>query len=154
MVEKVLDVGYVGQRINCCAHASLAMVMNYNGVKISQDEIIERLGVGYFGISVGEMAKFSREKGFDVAVSCNGLSKIIGSIDDDFPVIVAQQNSIVDKGVHYRVVVGYDDVKNKTVVHDPRDDGNFLYVSNNMFMSLWHSQGFDCVALMLKGKSF
>ena len=149
-----MDVGYIGQRINCCAHASLAMVMNYNGVKVSQDEIIERLGVGYFGISIGEMAKFSREKGFDVAVSCDGLLKIINSIDNDFPVIVAQQNSIVDKSVHYRVAVGYDDVKNKIIVHDPRDDGDFLCVSNNMFMSLWHSQGFDCVALMLKGKSF
>lgn len=151
MTKKILDVPFIKQKISYCGPAALAMVMQYYGCNINQDQIGDKIYAQYFGAKIGELEEIAKEEGFETISGSSSLRELISFIDDGCPVIVAQHETISDENVHYRVVVGYDSENKKIILHDP-DLDEYLDISYWLFLSLWYSQGFDNVTLVLKKK--
>ncbi|NPE26637.1 C39 family peptidase [Methanococcoides sp. SA1] len=154
MVEKILDVPYISQKVNYCGLACLAMVLKYYGENVSQDEIGEDMGAEYFSVSVGDLANYVRGKGFDAEVSQFKVSDLSGLIEERVPLIVVQRRSFLDKSGHYRVIIGRDESHGSVILHDPDSNGKSLFVGEKLFDSFWEVQGFRGVGLVVRKPEF
>lgn len=156
---------YTGQS---CGYACLEMVFDYYGEDIPQQEIIAV--EGRFSELPGYTVGFVREAHFSEVSTSIGLyhgSNIIGYderglgyasfryssetpwldrlkalIAQDYPVMVNQWMEIGEEWPHWRLVIGYDDVSNEMIVHDPWDRGNTgltenMKISYEDFCELW-----------------
>lgn len=150
MSKKMLNVPYVKQRLNYCGPTSLAMVMKYYGINITQDEVGEMANAKYFGVTIGQLVEVAKNKGLKAEIKKDiSLADLVSSIDSDEPVIVAQHYCLGNNDIHFRVVIGYDNENNLVTVHDP-EFCSFFSISQQLFLDLWHSQNFDHVALLVK----
>ena len=136
MARKILDVPFIEQKPSFCGPAVLAMVLQYHGEDVSQDDIGYPLGAEYFAVKVSELGGAAKERGFNTSVKHNDLSEIIESIDDDRPVIVCQKLRAQEEYGHYRAIVGYDSDCDSIIFHDPDIEGN-MEVSQKLFSFMW-----------------
>lgn len=146
MKTKLLDVPFVGQKPGYCGPAALAMVMQYFGEQVTQDEIGLEMCAEYFGATMKELADFAESKGFKPIIKVISLNELINQLSNDLPVIVAQKLNFKMINGHYRVVIGYDE--RNIVFHDP-ELGPSRYFAHKLFSSLWESCGIKNAALTL-----
>lgn len=130
----ILSVPYVKQKPNYCGPASVAMVMQYMGSDVTQEEI----GLGIVdstGTSPSDLSDRTDTLGYNLSVISCGFNNLLSILDGGKPVIVRILNSSKDNG-HYIVVTGYDIDKMLIYINDPekidRDS-----ISFSEFRTLW-----------------
>ncbi|MEL6683486.1 MAG: PA2778 family cysteine peptidase [Pseudomonadota bacterium] len=111
---QVADVPLIQQAAFFCGPASIAMVMQWAGSDISQDEVADlAFSPGAGGTYLADMLGSSRRLG-QLAVEIGSFDQLLSEIDADHPVIVFQNLGLGFAPVwHYGVVTGYDFVKNE-----------------------------------------
>lgn len=65
------------------------------------------------------------------------VDDVITCIDEGYPVMVHQQDSLSLAEGHMRVVIGYNLENNYFIIHDPSNRGAFYRESFSVFETLW-----------------
>lgn len=119
-----------------CGPASLQMVFEFLGSKISQKELAERLGTGKeIWASNERMEEIAREEKFYTSMQSGSSLEMIGNfIQRGIPVIV---NFIEPEGDgHFAPVVGLNE--KEIFLNDPWH-GEHYVLSLDYFLKHWHS---------------
>lgn len=124
---------------NYCGPACLAMVLNYwdETRSFSQQKITAAVYDSESQTTYNsELVLYPRTQGF-VSYSFQGNLQILKElVAKDIPVIVLTKTiKQIGKG-HYRVVIGFDDVENQIIFHDPYFGGRNAMTSKD-FMKVW-----------------
>ncbi len=139
------NVPFYKQKIrNYCGPVALCMVLNYwdTGRVFTQEEVA--LTIFNSGVEItnnSEMAFYPWDNNFLVHSFNGSLEDLKSLIEGNIPVIILQQvvGKIVKKG-HYRVIIGYDDLKEVMIINDPWL-GDKLAISYDVFSKLWDFGG-------------
>lgn len=130
---------------NECAPTSMAMVLNYWGIKKKKDELKDDLmWHPEKGVPYQNMLNFPFKKyGFKVDFVRKGsIEKLMEHIAQERPVIVRQWMNYDYKAKgemgHWRVVIGYDHEKETIYMRDPAIKmKGFSSLSYKQFLELW-----------------
>jgi len=102
-----------------CLPASGAMVFNHYGTNVTQqqvaDKVIKENGTG----SPKKLREYAKELGFKAEVRNLTLEWVKKVLQQDVPIIMVQDFSLINPNDHARVVIGYDDKKQELITHDP-----------------------------------
>lgn len=129
-------VPYIRQKPYWCGPASLAMVLNYWGLNISQDEIATEIYRPDDKLTyISDMVKYPRSLGFYAKAITGSIDILKNYIIADIPLIVLQKFSITNPYGHYRVVIGFDDNEHILYVLDPAIGKQTI--SYDEFIELW-----------------
>lgn len=111
-------VPFVPQRKDTCGAASLAMVLGYWDVAVTQDAIAaELLLPELHGIAGSRLEAFARGKGLVAVAHAGDLAHLRHHVERGRPLIVAWH---MGRGrYHNVVVVGFDEAAGAAIVHDP-----------------------------------
>jgi uncharacterized protein len=150
-----------------CGPKALQTVMEYYGVEIREDELLQALGTSKDGTSYRNMAAFAEKVGFQVFASENvSMEMLKGFVDDGYPVIVLVQawaerymtledwKSDYDNG-HYAVVIGY---KDHIIIFEDPASFRRTWMTEEEFLARWHDMDpetghkIEHFAMMLRGK--
>lgn len=132
---KIDNVPFIAQKDNYCGPASLAMVMNYYRVDISQDEIAKEIyEPGIKGTLSMQLVLYPIQKGFEAKVYNGNFEDLKEKIRAWFPVIVSVKEDVHDKA-HYMVVWGYDEWDKYLFVHSGSKEA--LKIEYSKFMKMW-----------------
>ena len=138
-------VPQIHQGKNECGPTSLAMVLNYYGIKEKKDELKDDLKWNLEkGIPYQNMLQFPFKKfGLKIALVKRGsIEKLMEYIAQDQPVIVRQWLNYEDKAeggmTHLRVAMGYDHEKEMIYMRDPAiKSKGFSNLNYKEFLDLW-----------------
>jgi len=116
----ISGVPYVEQAIlKWCLPASGTMVFNHYDVNVTQqqvaDKVIKENGTG----STKKLREYAKELGFKAEFRNLTLEWVKKVLQQDVPIIVGQDISLIDPNDHARVIIGYDDKKQELITHDP-----------------------------------
>jgi hypothetical protein len=118
----ISGVPYVEQPIDkpWCLPASGAMIFNYYGVNVTQQQVADKVinedtGLG----STKKLREYAEELGFKAEFRNLTLEWVKKVLQQDVPIIIAQDLSLIDTIGHARVIIGYDDKKQELITHDP-----------------------------------
>ena len=136
---KYLEAPFIAQKEFSCGPASLAMVLNYYGCLISQEEIAKNFSsdqlLGSFSLDLIAEAK---ALGFSVEFGAGNLEKIKQSLEQNKPAIVFW-NYLLEPlpARHFAVVVGYFETHNQTylIIHSGAKPNQVFSQKN--FLKLW-----------------
>ena len=105
----VADVPLIKQEDYYCGPASLAMVLQWAGMDVTQAEIAaQAFSPGATGTYLADMVGTARRRG-QLAVPISSLADLLGEIAADHPVIIFQNLGLSWAPTwHYAVAVGYD----------------------------------------------
>ena len=131
-----------------CGPASLAMILNYNGVHVTPDDIAKEI----FSESAGgtltiDMVLYAQRRGLSAFQHKGSMEELKESIASGYPVIV-----LVDYGYslykrnHYMVVKGYN--SRGIIVHSGKNKDKFIATKD--FLKTWEKTNFW--TLGIKGK--
>ncbi len=121
--HKIPDVPIIAQKENHCGPASLAMVMQFHGIKKSPDELArglfhEKLKGSFFP----EMKARARDEGM-VVIEVNDLEDAFKELTAGNPVIVLQNNGFAFfPRWHFSVLTGIDLKGPDVFLHDGSDE--------------------------------
>jgi predicted double-glycine peptidase len=151
-----------------CGPKALQMVMEYYGVEIREDILINELGTdGKNGTSVDRMIFVAKKYGFQVfAATGVSLEQLKDFVDGGSPVIVLVQAwgerymTLEDWKMdyndgHYAIVIGYND--NIIIFEDPSSIRR-TWLTEEEFLSRWHdidprtNKTLEHFAMVLMGK--
>lgn len=152
---------YVYQTYNNCGPATLSMLLDFYGVNITQQQIADQLRPynntqGYNddkSVTLDELASFARKQNMVTFKRANGdLDKIKKLITNGMPVITITW--IDDKGGfgHYRIIKGYDDLKQE-IIQDDSIFGQGKKVKYDEFMRLWQVFNYDYLVIVPSEKA-
>jgi ABC-type bacteriocin/lantibiotic exporter with double-glycine peptidase domain len=131
-----LDVPLVWQEKDLCGAASLAMVFEYWGRKISQYVIANALGhEPGEGLSGEDLRAYSERSGFSAFLFQGDLKVIKDHLRKGRPVVVAIRSKSAAL-YHYIVLVGFDDASSVILANDPQG-GKLVTMPEKKFLSLW-----------------
>lgn len=132
---KIENVPFVEQKENLCGPASLAMVMNYFGVGISQDEIAREIyEPGLEGTLSMQMFLYPAQKGFEVEMYNGSFEDLKEKIRACFPLIVSVKKEDNDKA-HYMVVWGFDEWERRIFAHSGKKERYVMKYED--FWDIW-----------------
>ena len=138
---KCQNVQRIKQMENYCGPACLTAVLQYLGQKITQEDVGKAVYDAKSGATNGaDMLLFAIDKGFCAYSWNSSVSDVKAKLADGLPVIVLQQNSLVDTSGHYRVLTGYNDAASKFYVMDPYYD-NVTEMTYSQCRRLWDKMG-------------
>lgn len=132
---KVDKVPFIAQKENYCGPAALAMVMNYFGINVTQEEIANEIyAPGLKGTLSMQLVLYPIQKGFEAEMYNGNFDDLKEKIKAWFPLIVSVKEDGKDK-VHYMVVWGYDEFNKRVFVHS----GNKMAqaIEYETFMDMW-----------------
>ena len=123
----ISSVPYVEQAtLTWCLPASGTMVFNYYDVNVTQqqvaDKVIKENGTG----SPKKLREYAKELGFKAEVRNLTLEWVKKVLQQDVPIIMVQDFSLINPIDHARVVIGYDDKKQELITHDPYLGENYI----------------------------
>jgi len=103
-----------------CLPASGTMVFNYYDVNVTLQQVADKVinedtGLG----STKKLREYAKELGFKAEFRNLTLEWVKKVLQQDIPIIVAQDISLTDPIGHARVIIGYDDEKQELITHDP-----------------------------------
>jgi uncharacterized protein YvpB len=115
-----------GLTYNGCGVASLAMVLEYYNMSISQEEIAEEIMVDdnpFTNEGYGnpfKMICYVKKLGLKAKFKLMSINKIKGYLQEGIPVIAIQFARFpkILQNLHYRVAIGYDDDSYELIFHD------------------------------------
>jgi hypothetical protein len=118
----ISGIPYVEQPIDkpWCLPASGAMVFNYYDINVTMQQVAAKVinedtGLG----STKKLREYAKELGFKAESSNLNLQWVKKVLQQDVPIIIVQDFSLIYTGLHARVVIGYDDKKQELITHDP-----------------------------------
>jgi len=138
--KKVLDVPKIKQLKNHCGPASLAMVFQYHGLNITQEEVAEYWGREYVsqaGVYYFTLVNCARHFGFSASAREHlTLEKVIKTIESVLP-IIARVRVEGEISTHSCVIRGYERYPSILWINDPNkiSKKNELYKN---FSQLWN----------------
>ncbi len=152
---------YVYQTYNNCGPATLSMLLDFYGLNFTQQQIADQLRPfnnpqGYNddkSVTLDEMASFATNQNLAAFKRANGdLDKIKKLTTNGIPVITITW--IDEKGGfgHYRIIKGYDDLKQE-IIQDDSIFGQEKRVSYGEFMRLWQVFNYDYLVIVPAEKS-
>ena len=110
LYSKVLDVPFVKQKDNFCGPASLSSVLNFYGIKVSQEDIGKAVyNPKLKGALITDLEKYAKSLGLSAKTKQGSLEDLKAYVDEGIPPII-----LVDLGrffvsiPHYMVVIGYE----------------------------------------------
>ena len=135
-IAVIADVPFVAQRPDWCGPASLAMIFNFYGENISQDEIAREIfSPELKGTLSLEMVLYAFKKDFEAEAYQGGFADLRAKLKAGFPLIVSHKAQNEDKKVHYFVVFGFDDSKEVFYVHS--DTKKDQVIGYRVFLKHW-----------------
>ncbi len=132
----------IKQLTNYCGPATLASVLCFYGEKTTQEEIGAKV---YNAVDMStngaDLLVYARDKGYAAYSWNTSVEDVKKKLAKGFPVIVLQQNSIVDISGHFRILTGFNDATRKFSVVDPYYD-NIKELSYSECDLLWRRMGY------------
>ncbi|MBI4013854.1 MAG: PA2778 family cysteine peptidase [Candidatus Rokubacteria bacterium] len=112
-------VPFIPQEAYQCGPASLAMVLQYYGAKVGQEEITRELYLPSIRGTLNlDLEFYARRRGFQARSFSGSLERLKEELRRDRPLIVFQDLGLATYPVpHFAVVVGYDDRAQAVVLH-------------------------------------
>lgn len=112
------NVKYIEQKPNYCGPASLAMIFNYWGMSIEQDEIAGEIYSPELGGTISiELVLYAIKKGFEAEMYKGAIENLKNKISNGFPLLVSHRQDENKETVHYLVVWGFDDDEKMIYAH-------------------------------------
>lgn len=137
---------------NWCGPASLAMVLSYWGVYVSQETIADSV-INLDNLTKCEnLAKYAENFGFNTSDGTTTIEELKENVSNGYPIIVLQRDFPVN---HFRVVVGYNEeniithnplyVRNYSVYLNDYPDypTQYYHIPYDNFVDLWELDGFQ-----------
>ncbi|MEM9787843.1 MAG: PA2778 family cysteine peptidase, partial [Pseudomonadota bacterium] len=133
---QVSDVPLIQQEAFYCGPASIAMVMQWSGADVSQDDVAAlAFSPGAGGTYLADMLGSSRRLG-QLAVEIGNFDQLLSEIDAGHPVIVFQNLGLGIAPVwHYGVVTGYDFVADEIYLNSGQLDQMVMPIAT--FQRTW-----------------
>lgn len=132
----VADVPLIKQRDFYCGPASLAMVLQWSGMDVTQSDIAaQTFSPGARGTYLADMVGAARRRG-QLAVQVSTFADLLGEISAGHPVIVFQNLGLSwAPKWHYAVAVGYDLKREHIFLNSGELDRMTMPVS--LFLRTW-----------------
>jgi hypothetical protein len=128
-----LDVPFVAQKPNNCGPAALAMLANFYGNPVTQDEIADAIYLPEVrGTLTTELAHYARQFDLWVRQYRGSSADLRQKVAADVPVIVLGK---FGRSWHYFVVLGFDDFVGTVTVHS--DSRPQLTMRQEEFYRFW-----------------
>lgn len=120
---------------NWCLPASGSMAFDYFGLKISQQELAQKIikpdGLG----DIYKMVKFAKDLGFEASFTVLTMEEIEEYLSNNIPFIAIQEYKISNPLAHARVITGFDSEKKEIFSNDPTIGKDYTMSYEN-FMDL------------------
>ena len=142
--KKVLDVPKIKQLKNHCGPASLAMVFQYYGLNVTQEEVAEYWGNEYVsqaGVYYFTLVGCARHFGFSASAKEHfTLEEIIKTVDQGYPIIArVRVEGQIPK--HLCVIHGYETSPSLLWINDPDRISKKRELYDN-FCQMWNLRGY------------
>lgn len=138
---QIPEVPFVEQKDDFCGPASLAMVMNFYGVNVSQEEIAKEIySPELKGTLSMELVLYPIKKGFEAEMYNGNLDDLKQKVRAMFPLIVSVKEREDTDRTHYMVVWGYDDISKQIIAHSGRKER--VVMGYDAFIEIWKSADF------------
>lgn len=132
----IAHVPFVSQEPDFCGPATLAMIFNFWGLRVTQEEIADEIySPKLKGTLSIEMALYAMQKGFEADVYSATLEDLKTKIRAGFPLIVSHREKPEKELVHYLVVFGFDDDKKIIFVHSGKKQ--HMTMGYQTFLTYW-----------------
>ena len=130
-------VPFIAQKPNYCGPAALAMLANYYGHKLTQDEIASAI---YFpeiaGTLTADLADYARRYNLWTRQYTGSTADLHQKLAAGVPVIVLGKIGACD---HFFIVLGFDDFAQTLLVHS--DARPYLTIRQDDFLRWWNRAG-------------
>lgn len=143
----VLPVGHFEQeRAYTCGAASLRIVLDYLGYRMTEQELARRSKTGVdHGVDPVDLVQAARSLGHKVTWHEGWTIRAVKKVlHNGLPIIANHQQSRGYGEGHYAVIIGYTR-KDEFVIADPACDDRFRLVPIRKFMNLWYEEEDDTV---------
>jgi tetratricopeptide (TPR) repeat protein len=125
---------------NFCGPAALAVVMNYWGDDVTQEEIAKGIyKESIKGSLTIDLEAYSYKRGFFAQAGNFTLDELGDKLRDDIPIIVIVQVLPFIKKNHYLVLFGYDDTREVVIVYSGKEEPELMRYKD--FLRKWESAG-------------
>ncbi|MBI5681691.1 MAG: PA2778 family cysteine peptidase, partial [Deltaproteobacteria bacterium] len=120
----ISGVPFIAQEEFYCGPASLAMVMNFYGMKISQDAVAKGIYLKKLkGTLNTDLLVYAREKGFHARYYSGSIDDIKMNVSKNMPLILLLNLGLdIYPIYHYMVVVGFHDEKGFIIAHSGKEE--------------------------------
>lgn len=117
------DVPFIPQEEFYCGPSSLAMVLNFYGIRTSQEDIAKALYLEKLKGTLNiDLLLYARESGFYARYYSGSIEDIKVNISNHTPLILLLNLGLDAYPVyHYMVVVGFDDEKGFVIAHSGKE---------------------------------
>lgn len=146
------NVPFFPQERYYCGPASLASVINFYGISVSEEEIAKQVyNPKLNGALSMDMLNYARAKGLDAAYYKGSMEDIKKEISLGRPLII-----FLDLGYsfypvrHYIVAVGYDDKTDYLIAHSGAEKNKIF--SYKGIQAAWERTGFGTILIAPKGQ--
>ncbi|MBI3399063.1 MAG: C39 family peptidase [Deltaproteobacteria bacterium] len=146
------NIPFFPQQRYYCGPASLASVMNFYGISVSEQEIAKEIYIPKLNGALGvDMLNYARAKGFNALYYKGNIEEVKKEISSGRPVIL-----FLDLGYsfypvrHYIVAIGYNDKTGYLIAHSGAEkDKTFSY---REIQTAWEKTGFGTILIAPKGQ--
>ncbi|HBO83857.1 MAG TPA: peptidase C39 [Deltaproteobacteria bacterium] len=143
----IKDVPFIPQEELYCGPASLAMVLNFYGFKITQEEIAKEIYMPKLKGTLNiDLLTFAKQKGFAAKYYIGNLDDLKANISRNMPVIL-----FVDLGYdfypvrHYMAAIGFDHEKGIIIAHSGKERDKIF--SNKELLKVWEKTSFGTLLI-------
>lgn len=148
----IKNVPFFPQTRHYCGPASVASIMNFYGLSITEEETAREIYTAKLnGTLPIDILRYARTKGFDVSYYKGSIEDMKKQISRGRPIIL-----FVDLGYfayparHYIVATGYNDEMGYLIAHSGKDkDKVFSYKE---IQTAWEKTGFGTILIVPEGK--
>lgn len=143
------------EKAKTCVPASVRMVLDYLGIKRTEDEVAKALGTTPLGTNVMNIELLPKELGLEVWTGDMSLGGLKDFIDKGIPVIVVVETPSLpycdpnQRRRHTLVVVGYDD--ESVYVNDALLSDVPTPIPWHNFLTAWADLGNFAAVIQRKG---
>lgn len=126
---------------NTCGQASTTVVLNYWGVNQDYQQLVNEQNKLNLGTGYDKIVDTLKAKGLDAKAYRQGnLNYLKRLVDDGRPPIVMLEYNHDMLQSHYVVVVGYNELSNRIIIHDSID-GPYRQLDADEFTAMWQAKG-------------
>ncbi len=137
-----IPVSFISQKGHRCGPAALAMVLNYWGKSITQEEIAENLYLPALrGTLTFDLESYPRKFGLWSYSYQGNLADLKEKLNEDVPIIVLLGTGpFFWRVYHYALVVGYWDEENIVVMHSGKEKNCLMRY--DIFLKKWKTSDY------------
>lgn len=140
------NVPFYKQIGNTCGPSALASILSYWKVKFDYSKLVKELYVpGAGGAFDFEITSYPKRFNLWSKYSQEGFPYLRKRIKENIPLIVLYKELPVKGGYHYLVVFGFDDAKEKIIVHTGRRPD--VWIDYKSFIKKWREADFGTITI-------